>query len=66
MAFDSIEPIDAAGVILRGLSGDGSAKSESSGGWEDAYSRMSKLAHVPDKLIVPKGKTPEQVWRERK
>jgi len=25
MAFDSIEPLDAAGVILRGLSGSGSS-----------------------------------------
>ncbi len=47
-AYDSLEPIDAAGAILRGLSGGGDSKHEPTvkpaQTWEDHYALMSKYA----------------------
>lgn len=69
-AFDQLEPLDPAGVILRGLSSGGNgAASESSKsvGWQDAYAKMHKIAKAAtETILVPPGKTPEQVWKERR
>jgi len=47
-AYDSLEPIDSAGAILRGLSGGGSkeqpAAEKPAQTWEDHYAFMSKRA----------------------
>lgn len=72
MAYDAIEPIDAAGTILKGLSGSG--KEQSAGtpqrqtqGWEAAHAKMHKMATAGSKtILVPKGMTPEQVWKNMK
>ena len=46
-AYDSLEPIDSAGAILRGLSGGGNKEKPAekpAQTWEDHYAFMSKRA----------------------
>jgi hypothetical protein len=45
-AYDSLEPIDPAGAILRGLSGGGKQEAAENPAqtWEDHYALMSKHA----------------------
>lgn len=63
MAMDAIETLDPAGAILKGLAGHGESTRTRSSGWEDAYSRMHKIATADKKsIIVPPGMTPQQVW----
>ena len=44
MAYDAIEPIDAAGVILKGLSGDGDKQqpARSTSGWLNQKMQLLK------------------------
>lgn len=48
IAFDSLEPIDAAGAILGGLSGpEQPAPTQKAQTWEDQFALMSKFAGRP-------------------
>lgn len=62
MAYDTIEPLDPAGVLLKGFAGKPEPPS-----WESAYSKMHEMATAENHLImVPNGMTPQQVWNQRK